>query len=169
MKKIKAPLPATQGEKPVGQAISTCLVHRAAHINQVRLLNELQTFPTSKRLPSYNDLVRVERSYQPLKRLIKRLLRSCLGYINFLHESSEKDTHTPFKINQLCVRVSKFRTQFLKVFLRCVEQIRRYDDKRSELWAKALRSPDLTATKVAISALNPGSYQNLIRWYGFQS
>jgi hypothetical protein len=163
---ITAPLPAEKRENSSGRVLPTNLVRQAVFIDQVRLLRELETCPTSRSLPSYNDLARVERDNHSLKRLVSRLLKSCLRYINFLHRSSEKDTKNPFRIEQLCSRVIKYRNAFLERFMRCVRQIRRFDGHRPQLWAKALRSPDLTATKVVISALSPGAYQGLMRNYG---
>jgi hypothetical protein len=158
---------AKNGIKTTPEKVSLAiLVRKAEHINQIRLLRELEACPTSRSLPSYNDLARVERSNHSLKGLVSGLLRSCLRYINFLHWSSEKDTKTPFKIKQLCDSVTKHRKEFLEKFMRCVRQICRFDGSRPQLWAKALRSPDLTATKVVISAMSPGAYHNLMRNYG---
>jgi hypothetical protein len=62
--------------------------------------------------------------------------------------------------------VTKYRENFVRRFTRFIRRIRWFDRQRMQLWMRALQSPDLTATKVAISALNPSAYQNLMRHYG---
>jgi len=149
-----------------GRAKSACPVCGTEHIDQTRLLRELQTCTTSRQLPSYNDLARVQREHHALRGLVSRLVKSCLRYINFLHESAGRDTATPFKVECLCNRVTKHRENFIRRFTKFIRRIRWFDRQRTQLWMRALHAPDLTATKVAISALSPGSYQSLMRQYG---
>jgi hypothetical protein len=141
------------------------------HISTERLVMEMTDLPLSRKLPSYDDLARLSRQNtgRSLKRMIHQLVKKCVEYIDFLHAFSksgksckcgaEIDQDKNFKL------FSKKRSSFSESFKKMVEQLKLFDLKRPILWARAINMPDLTAAKIALSALNPHAYHRVMALY----